>query len=1315
MRPIMSGSSNHVAGICRAAALALLAGVSTTPVHAQSLHAIPRDGSGRLPTVQAVSLDGNTVVGFAGFPGGRQAFVWSAAIGYSEINGMPTGTLRSDAMGVSADGNVIIGNFYRTADKGIYRYDRNGVTEIHGTPLEDRVLPNCLAADGVWFAGSWSLTNSAQWGGCFLSNGNVGEFFAPVGEARGLSADGTTVVGYHVPGGPGTQGTYHWRFGTLTALPMDEPSGVSADGNTVVGPQVEIFSPSDFILRAIRWHGPLSGGPAGTVQLTIAGATVTAPKAISADGQTWGGFCSFIDGSSFAWINSGGVTSSLWTYLQTRGVDVTGWSFGELNCISMDGQVLAGSASHNGQSVAFVADLRKDTDGDGLFDDWETNGIPYLYHGQVARYMLPDANPLKKDVYVEVDGTAGQVSLAAVERVVQVFNNAPVPAVPDVPGALPGVALHVDIDEGDLQIDGNFTINRGWEEFHAVKGVYFGTYQERQQFDWESIRKAKAKAFRYCLCVNRLPGALGRAELIDNGTDGAREATNDFMIGLGGFNPPPGRSIEDARAAAFMHELGHTLGLFHGGADASQNFNPNHYSIMNYLWAGVRNYGGTASLLLNYSDCQPPALTESFLDESLGIQHPHSYTVPVVMRASITESPCFDPPTNHGRCFRTNEQNVLYTCLNHVPSQGKVDWNNDRAIAPFGATVCADPNGLLSRSSGETLASVNEWELLAYNFRDSQYFDDAALPVSEHPCPSEPVEMFLTTLEPAGPTCFGVAPSLTIPDPPAATGCTAQVVEFTASSANEEPFELRWQWFDAAAMPPAWRDLQDGYLPGNTVIYGANSWVLKIENPQVEAFGSATVQFSCRATDLCGMFASSPPCVLTIGELTFAPTSPARVVTCPGGSASFSISASSNAGPVEYQWQFAFSSSSDPLVDGVLPHGTVVNGARTPTLTLTNVQPEDFLSYPLYLVSCALTNSCGTVFTDWFTFSSTGVMIFGQPGDIEGGCTPSSDAVFSVDALGAGPMNYRWHRNGIALSDGGRIFGTRAPTLTLSPPLATDGGIYTCLVSTSCSSEASQPAKLNLGAPGILTDPPVFVPVCINETADMPVVAYGAEPLTYQWMKDGVDLTDSDHYIGTRSSYLGIYNVGPSDLTSYSLRITNACGTFVSQPGTLTLAQPIQFASHPLSQTACPGAQTVLSVATVTDKPSLLYFWEIEDPQSAGNYVPVPGPLGSGASSCAYAHGQSTRQLTLTWNAACANQFRFRCAVFNGCEFFQSNVAAVTMCRPDIDCSGSVGVSDIFAYLSAWFAGSPAADFDHSGVVNVQDIFNFLSTWFAGC
>lgn len=54
-------------------------------------------------------------------------------------------------------------------------------------------------------------------------------------------------------------------------------------------------------------------------------------------------------------------------------------------------------------------------------------------------------------------------------------------------------------------------------------------------------------------------------------------------------------------------------------------------------------------------------------------------------------------------------------------------------------------------------------------------------------------------------------------------------------------------------------------------------------------------------------------------------------------------------------------------------------------------------------------------------------------------------------------------------------------------------------------------------------------------------------------------------------------------------------------------------------------------------------------------------------------------------------------------------------CGADFDGVGGLTVSDIFAFLQAFFSGSMSADFDRSGGLMVADIFAFLKAWFAGC
>ena len=100
----------------------------------------------------------------------------------------------------------------------------------------------------------------------------------------------------------------------------------------------------------------------------------------------------------------------------------------------------------------------------------------------------------------------------------------------------------------------------------------------------------------------------------------------DFIVSLGIFRDF-GRSPSDLQVAGIlMHELGHNLGLRHGGSD-DLNYKPNYISVMNYhfIARGIGTAdvaGGTqpAVVRVDYSDRALPALDELNLDESVGLQ-----------------------------------------------------------------------------------------------------------------------------------------------------------------------------------------------------------------------------------------------------------------------------------------------------------------------------------------------------------------------------------------------------------------------------------------------------------------------------------------------------------------------------------------------------------------------------------------------------------------------------------------------------------------------------------------------------------------------
>lgn len=251
-----------------------------------------------------------------------------------------------------------------------------------------------------------------------------------------------------------------------------------------------------------------------------------------------------------------------------------------------------------------------DSDGDGLTDDWEDNGIPYTANGVDKRYPLPGANKLRKDVFVEVDTMSGvSIPAAALQQVVDAFANAPIE---NGGGQSDGIALHLVVDEQNLPYTQLLPMTGNWPtDFSTLRS--FGTADDRAQSGEERLFRslARARAYRYALIADRTAGSrqlLGAAEL----------AGDNFVVFAG--NQASFRSDAESFAATFMHELGHSFGLEHGGGDDVQG-KPNYPSIMNYTFAD-RWMWNSSFWRLDYSragEDEFPILREDRLNEWAGI------------------------------------------------------------------------------------------------------------------------------------------------------------------------------------------------------------------------------------------------------------------------------------------------------------------------------------------------------------------------------------------------------------------------------------------------------------------------------------------------------------------------------------------------------------------------------------------------------------------------------------------------------------------------------------------------------------------------
>jgi hypothetical protein len=286
----------------------------------------------------------------------------------------------------------------------------------------------------------------------------------------------------------------------------------------------------------------------------------------------------------------------------------------------------------NSNHQDFVAS--SDLDGDGLYDIWEVKGYDANEDGTVD-LDLPamGADPNHKDLFVEVDYMLEKVckynvcfehshrpNPNAIDKVVKAFKNAPVSNI----DGIHGINLHVDFGT-----DTPMNPKENWGEYSRSEplphydDINWDIFYQLKNEHFDPVREG---IFHYAIFAHFLEGTACFSGQSPNAP------AMDFVVTLGGWgglteSPPCRDPIQrnftgsvDQQAGTFMHELGHNLGLLHGGQDNIVG-KPNYFSVMNYAFQ-TRGliYMGRNRGTFDYSHSDKiTALEESHLDEGLGL------------------------------------------------------------------------------------------------------------------------------------------------------------------------------------------------------------------------------------------------------------------------------------------------------------------------------------------------------------------------------------------------------------------------------------------------------------------------------------------------------------------------------------------------------------------------------------------------------------------------------------------------------------------------------------------------------------------------
>ncbi|KAH7117319.1 hypothetical protein EDB81DRAFT_818102 [Dactylonectria macrodidyma] len=289
--------------------------------------------------------------------------------------------------------------------------------------------------------------------------------------------------------------------------------------------------------------------------------------------------------------------------------------------------VSSGSGSGNNSSMTWTLQ-ETSTQRDGIPDDWKKNGA-WIDDGTGTKVFvdLPKmgARVDHTDIFVHVDWMqdathSHALSATAIKQVVDAFKNAPYTS----HAGAKGIRLHVDAGPSSIM---NHETGQTWGSLSVAKAITevtnFGTTDAAGNYVWTAFdaqknaaggftRTGRSGIFHYCISMHQFstfPNS-GLARPAAHGPGG-----NDFIVSLAPISATPS---DMNQAGTFMHELGHNLGLGHGGTDSINN-KPNYISIMNYLFQlnGLTKNGVPG--LCDYSNIALPDLDESTLNEAVGL------------------------------------------------------------------------------------------------------------------------------------------------------------------------------------------------------------------------------------------------------------------------------------------------------------------------------------------------------------------------------------------------------------------------------------------------------------------------------------------------------------------------------------------------------------------------------------------------------------------------------------------------------------------------------------------------------------------------
>jgi hypothetical protein len=393
---------------------------------------------------------------------------------------------------------------------------------------------------------------------------------------------------------------------------------------------------------------------------------------------------------------------------------------------------------------------------------------------------------------------------------------------------------------------------------------------------------------------------------------------------------------------------------------------------------------------------------------------------------------------------------------------------------------------------------------------------------------------------------------------------------------------------------------------------GENASELRLPPVSMESDGRYSVSVSNAAGSVFSQTAKVT--VLSPVVITTQPTD-ARVLL--KARASLSVEVSDASLPVSYQWR-----------KGGIP----ISAATSKTFTIASAQNSDSGEYDV-----VITNDAGSVTSAQALIIIDSAMS-ARPLPEKLAVNQGSGTSISVTPIGAGPFTYQWRKNGQ------NVVGATEDVLVFEFASVTDSGSYDVVISNPSSSVTSSKTELKVEARINITKQPESVIAAVNDSVSLSVQATASGALSYQWRRNGINITASNQptlTLKASAETSGVYDVVISETAA-----DQSVYSILSAGAALDLSSPVRILSKPQSLSVFQGDGAAFDVVA-TGTGNLTYSWSLAGkliPNEIGHRLIIPQVTSKPPSTLTYSVTVSdgktseTATATLTVRARPSNQ-----------------------------------------------------------------------------